>query len=146
MKSLLLPSVLLAFVVLPSCADSNSFTTPTATGPEEPINPPDPGVFNPGGSGGSNPTSNNNTGASTNGGGNTSGGGGGSSGGGGGNGGGGNGGGGNGGGGNGGGGNGGGGGGAPVPEPSTLILFGSGLAGMGASLLRRRKKQQPNKD
>lgn len=31
-------------------------------------------------------------------------------------------------------------GGQPVPEPGTLLLVGSGLAGIGASLLRRRRR------
>jgi hypothetical protein len=33
-------------------------------------------------------------------------------------------------------------GGQPVPEPGTLLLVGSGLAGIGASLLRRRRRQE----
>lgn len=37
---------------------------------------------------------------------------------------------------------GGGGGGQPVPEPGTLLLVGSGLAGVGASLLRRRRRRE----
>ena len=28
----------------------------------------------------------------------------------------------------------------PVPEPGTLILFGTGIAGLGASMLRRRRR------
>lgn len=32
-------------------------------------------------------------------------------------------------------------GGQPVPEPGTLLLVGSGLAGVGASLLRRRRRR-----
>lgn len=28
----------------------------------------------------------------------------------------------------------------PVPEPGTLILFGTGVAGLGASMLRRRRR------
>ena len=30
----------------------------------------------------------------------------------------------------------------PVPEPGTLFLVGSGLAGFGASLLRRRRRRE----
>jgi len=37
---------------------------------------------------------------------------------------------------------GGGSGGQPVPEPGTLLLVGSGLAGIGASLLRRRRRRE----
>jgi hypothetical protein len=40
------------------------------------------------------------------------------------------------------GGGGGGGGGGPVPEPGTLLLFGSGLAGLAGISLRRRRKEQ----
>lgn len=36
-------------------------------------------------------------------------------------------------------------GGQPVPEPGTLLLFGSGVAGIGASLLHRRRRQDGDK-
>lgn len=132
--------LLLACFVLPSCSDHiGTVALDEATGPEAPINDPDSGIFDPSGPG--------DTGSANNGGGGEGGGGQ------------------NGGGGTGSGGSGtgkqpgnpngpstvgeepegGGGGGQPVPEPGTLLLVGSGLAGISASLLRRRRKRDEAK-
>ena len=127
--------LLLACFVLPSCSDHIGTVALDAdtSGPEAPINDPDAGIFDPTGPG--------DTGSANNGGGDNGQ---------------------NGGGGTGNGGSnsgkqpgnptgpsgvgdepdGGGGGGQPVPEPGTLLLVGSGLAGVGASLLRRRRKRE----
>lgn len=137
-------SLLTISLLLPACADSGAPALGNDPGPQAPVNDPDSGVFNPPGGGNGTSAGSNNSGSGNSGSTGSSGagnsgsnGGSGSGGSGGGNGGGS-------GGGNGGGSGGGNGGGAsgsqPVPEPGTLILFGTGLAGVGASLLRRRRR------
>ena len=165
MRKFLSINLLIACIALPSCSDGTANFVSSADGPDAPINDPDTGVFNPANPGSGNttePTNGGTTGSGANsggtgeggepsdpgnGGGTTGGGstGGGSSGAGNG---------GTGGGTNTGGGGGGGGGGGssvgseggssgqPVPEPGTLFLVGTGLAGVGASLLRRRRKNE----
>ena len=145
-------TLLAVSLLLTACADPGAAPIIDDPGPQAPVNDPDTGVFNPPGGGNSTSGGGNNSGGTGSsgtgsGGGNSGGGGSGGGGGGGGNsggGGGGNSGGGGGGnsGGGGGGGSGGGNGSQPVPEPGTLILFGSGLAGVGASLLRRRRRAE----
>jgi hypothetical protein len=146
MRKILTINLLIACLILPACTDHVGTVVTDKAGPEAPINDPDSGVFNPSepAAGGDDPVAGN-TGGSTNaggtGGGNSGGtgqgssgsgtqpGGGGSPAGGG--------------GGNPGGEPGGGNsGGQPVPEPGTLLLVGSGLAGIGASLLRRRRRRE----
>lgn len=118
----------LAGLTLGACGGgSHTKSIAPASTPPSPVNPPDPGSS--GGGGGSPGTE---TGGSTSGGGSGGGGSGGST----------SGGGSTGGGGTSGGGTGSGsGGGQPVPEPSTFVLVGTGLAGL--SLLRRRRKTDP---
>ena len=118
----------LAGLTLGACGGgSHTKSIAPASTPPPPVNPPDPGSS--GGGGGSPGTE---TGGSTSGGGSGGGGSGGST----------SGGGSTGGGGTSGGGTGSGsGGGQPVPEPSTFVLVGTGLAGL--SLLRRRRKTDP---
>lgn len=152
MRNPILSSLLVSTLLFASCGGGGNLNVVPPEGPQPPINNPDTGVFNPGGSGGGGTTGGSSGGGGTSGsgsgtggsstggssgtggttGGTGSGGGSGASGGGGGSG--------STGGGTGGGvGNGGGSGSQPVPEPGTLILFGSGLAGIGASIMRRRK-------
>jgi hypothetical protein len=118
---------------LAACADHTGKIAVAAEGPNPPINTPDPGVINGGGTGGSTnePGSSGSTGNAGSGGSSGGTGSGGSSGGTG----------------SGGGttpgggsgaGGGGGSGGSPVPEPGTLLLVGTGLT--GAALLRRRRQ------
>jgi hypothetical protein len=151
MRKFLSINLLIACFALPSCSDGAGTLVTSTDGPEAPINDPDSGVFNPG-NGGSNggssgggntaePTGNGGSGASGGAGSEGGeqidpggGGGNGSSGA-------------NNGGSAGGGGSsvgqeGGGSSSQPVPEPGTLLLVGSGLAGVGASLLRRRRKRE----
>jgi hypothetical protein len=122
-----LPSLLLCFAFA-ACADhTSSSRRVVADGPEAPVNEPDSQIVEPQvPGGGSSPEAGGDQGSGGEGGG-TGGSGleGGGGGGGGGN------------GGSPGGGAEGGGGGSPVPEPGTLLLVGTGLA--GAALLRRRK-------
>ncbi|MCK5940557.1 MAG: PEP-CTERM sorting domain-containing protein [Planctomycetes bacterium] len=156
MRKLLSFNLLIACLALPACSDGSRAIVATNDGPEAPINEPDTGAFNPPGSTGtgSEPTGGNPSGSGASGsgitpepgepgeGGNGAGTAGGSLPGG-----------------TTGGGNGGTGGnpsnggstvgnegsanGQPVPEPGTLLLFGTGMAGIGASLLRRRRKREP---
>lgn len=117
MRKFLIVPLLLTSLTFTACGNSGSAVVPTDTdGPANPINDGDSGIFQSGG-GGAAPGNN----GSGNGSGNGS--------------------------------SGGnsnslgnepqvhGGGSQPVPEPGTLLLVGSGLAGVGASLLRRRRKQ-----
>lgn len=139
----LLTLALFAGLSLGACGGgTHTKSIASASNPPAPVNPPDPGSAGGGNTGGGNGSE---TGGSTTGGGTSGGGasGGGASGGGtsgGGTSGGGTSGGGTSGGGTSGGGTSGGGGGQPVPEPSTFVLVGTGLAGL--SLLRRRRKSQ----
>lgn len=147
MRKTLTLNLLIASLVFPACSDGAATVVTDRIGPEAPINEPDTGVFNPTGpvAGGEGSTTGGNTnggetasgtstggtsegtaaqeeqGTGAQGGGNSSG-------------------------------SGGeplpgeeesaaGGGGQPVPEPGTLLLFGTGLAGIGASLLRRRRRE-----
>lgn len=121
----------LAGLTLGACGGgSHTKSIAPASTPPPPVNPPDPGSSGGGGGGGSSgaetggSTTGGGSGGSTSGGGSTGGGGGTS-----------------GGGTSGGGAGGGSGGGQPVPEPSTFVLVGTGLAGL--SLLRRRRKADP---
>ena len=140
MRNLTLSTLLIPALFFASCSGGGGLPVIPPEGPQAPINNPDTGVFNPGGGGGSGSSngggsgnsgstgtgSGTGTGGTGTGGTGTGTGGTGSSG--------------TGGGGSGGGvGSGGGSGSQPVPEPGTLILFGSGLAGLGASMLRRRR-------
>ena len=136
-------NLLIACLMMTACSDHVGTIVTDQVGPEAPINEPDQGVFSPSdpGAGGSSPVAGGTTGAGTSGGGNGAGGssqpdpvGGGTAGG-------------TGGGSTGGathnpGLEGGNNGGQPVPEPGTLLLVGSGLAGVGASLLRRRRRRE----
>ncbi|MFT4512099.1 MAG: hypothetical protein ACI89X_004480 [Planctomycetota bacterium] len=136
MRKTLFINLLIASIVFPSCSDSSATVVTDRVGPEAPINEPDTGVFNPTGpvAGEGEGTSNGSPAAGTgeggvvveDPGGSPAGG-------------------------NGAGGVGegpnpgqeGGGnpaGGQPVPEPGTLLLFGTGLAGIGAALMRRRRR------
>ena len=121
-------SLLTISLLLPACADSGAPALGNDPGPQAPVNDPDSGVFNPPGGGNGTSAGSNNSGSGNSGSTGSSGAGNSGS---------------NGGSGSGGsgGGNGGGASGSqPVPEPGTLILFGTGLAGVGASLLRRRRR------
>jgi hypothetical protein len=122
----------LAGLTLGACGGgSHTKSIAPASTPPPPVNPPDPGSSGGGGSSGTE-TGGSTTGGGSGGGGSGGGGSGGST----------SGGGSTGGGGTSGGGTGGGsGGGQPVPEPSTFVLVGTGLAGL--SLLRRRRKTDP---
>lgn len=135
MRKILFINLLIASFVFPACSDGSGTIVTDRIGPEAPINDPDTGVFNPSspvagggsgtpdvGSGQEEPggSTGGSTGTGPQGGGNGSGntgepnpGGEGS----------------------------GNQGGQPVPEPGTLLLFGTGLAGIGASLLRRRRRR-----
>src|SRR5690606_19369461 len=136
MRKILSINLLVACLALSASSDRVGTIVTDQAGPEAPINDPDTGVFNPSepvAGGGETPNGGSgNTGTGSGGqgtGGGTQGGGSGSSG-------------------SGEGGNpgvepeGGGSGGQPVPEPGTLLLVGSGLAGIGASLLRRRRRRE----
>ena len=145
MRKTLFINLLIASLVFPSCSDGSATVVTDRVGPEAPINEPDSGVFNPtgpvaGGEGEANTTGGSGTptgaggsgavgeggqaggepgGGAQPGGNGTPAGGGGNP-----------------------GEEGNGGGGQPVPEPGTLLLFGTGLAGVGASLLRRRRREE----
>lgn len=130
MRNLLLPTLLLC-LGLSACADHSSSGPSRDRLPSTPVNQPDPHVISPDPNAGSQPGSGGNTepGGGQPGGGEPGGGqpGGGTPPGSG----------------NGPGGGPEGGGGSPVPEPGTLLLVGSGLAGLAGAALRRRRKQAP---
>ena len=144
MRKILLTNLLIASLALHSCSDGSATVVTDRVGPEAPINEPDPSIFSGTGAGGEETAAPSNGSESGTGSPGTGEGGealeeptGGQSGTG------------NGSGGTGEGpnpgGEGGGGnpsGGQPVPEPGTLLLFGTGLAGIGASLLRRRRRDE----
>lgn len=139
MRTILLPSLLLCFGFA-ACADHAASAIVADNNPQAPINQPDTKVITP--SGGSSNSSNGGAEGGTGEGGAGSGGSGAGAGGGTGNGGSGSETGGEGGGLGSGPGSGGGQGGSPVPEPGTLLLVGSGLAGLAGTALRRRQKKQ----
>lgn|GEM_PF-4940545 len=130
MRKISLYILMAAALALAACGNGSSVPILTIGGPQPPINDPDTGVFNPPNPGGSGAAGNTAGGQAGNPGGaggapstnqgNSSGG--------------------PAGGGPGGGPGGGAAGGQPVPEPGTLLLFGSGIAGLGASLLRRKRR------
>ena len=147
MRKILLTNLLIASLALHSCSDGSATVVTDRVGPEAPINEPDPSIFSGTGAGGEESAAPSNGSESGTGSPGTGEGGealeeptGGQAG--------------NGSNGNGSGGTGegpnpggeGGGGnpssGQPVPEPGTLLLFGTGLAGIGASLLRRRRRDE----
>ena len=118
MRLTLIPTLLLCFA-FGACSGHTSLGTATTDGPAAPINNPDNKVVEPGGgSGAINDPNNGGTGT----GGGTPGSGSGTQPGG-----------------------GGGSGASPVPEPGTLLLVGSGLAGLAGISLRRRQRLQKAK-
>jgi hypothetical protein len=127
MRKRLFINLLIASLVFPGCSDGSATVITDRIGPDTPINEPDTGVFNPTGpvadedtpehgepqpGPGGGPQSGTKNTVSSSGGPNPGDEGQGSN----------------------------TDGGQPVPEPGTLLLFGSGLAGIGASLLHRRRR------